>query len=127
MAAITMLSLKNDNGDEVDFIPSKIDAQTGVVSYGTQAESFDRRSVATISVALPRSSGTRVRVKGKVTIPVMDSLDNTKRVDEEIGTFEFSLSKNGSLETRRHLLAHIKDFVSDAVVSVAVANFESPY
>ncbi|DAD49955.1 coat protein [ssRNA phage Esthiorhiza.1_13] len=127
MAAITTLSLKNFATTEVDFIPSRIDAQTGIASYNTSASSYDERSNATISITLPKTNSTRVKVKGKVSIPVMDPVITTRRIDEVIATFEFSMPKNSTLGTRRDLRAYVADFLTDTVITKAVENFESPY
>ncbi len=128
MSAITTLSLKNHATTEVDFVPSKIDPQTGVVSYFTTASTYDGRSQATISVSLPRSgtSSSRVKVKGKVAVPIMDLVTGLK-IDECIANFEFSMPKNSLLADRRDLRAYITDYLSDNVVIKAIENFESPY
>lgn len=127
MAAITTLSLKNFATTEVDFVPSKIDSQTGVVSYATSSSSFDGRNLATISITLPKTNSTRVKVKGKVAIPIMDTVYAERKIDEVIASFEFSMPKNSTLATRRDLKAFLADYLTDSVVTKAIENFESPY
>lgn len=127
MAAIATLQLKNYATTETDFVPGKIDSQTGVVSYYTAGSSYDARSVATVSVTLPKVATGRIKVRGKVSIPVMDAVITTKKIDENLCSFEFSLPRTSTLTDRRNLKAYIADFLTDAVMTKAVEDFESPY
>jgi hypothetical protein len=127
MPALAALSLKNQAGTEVVYSPGGINAATNVVTYIGAGASYDARTQVSFSVVLPRGNATRVRIRGKISVPIMDPVDTTKRVDECIGDFEFSLPKRAALLDRQNLRASLADFLTDATVVAAVENYESVY
>lgn len=127
MSAFSNLLLKNQAATEVTFAPADINPSTKVVRWMATGSSFDARPYATLSIAYPSGSATKVKVKGKVSIPVMDVNDTSVRTDEIIGLFEISLPKNAVLADRQNLRAYLADFLIDATVVSAVENFESVY
>lgn len=127
MPALAAISLKNQAGTEVSYSPAGINPATNVATWLGAGVSYDARPQVSLSVNLPRGNATRVRVRGKISFPIMDSVDTTKRVDECIGEFEFSLPKKAILADRQNLRAALSDFVADAVVIAAVENYEGVY
>lgn len=127
MPAFANLSLKNQAATEVVYTPADIDPSTGVARYLGAGASFDARPQVTVSTSYPKGNSTKVKIKGKVVFPVMDAIDTTKKVDENIAQFEFSLSKGSALITRQDLRAALADFLVDPVCVTAVENFESVY
>jgi hypothetical protein len=57
----------------------------------------------------------------------MDTVDTTKKIDENIAEFEFSLSKKSTLLQRQDLRAALADFAIDTVIVKAIEDFESIY
>lgn len=127
MSAFAVLQLKNHAATEVDFGPAKIDPSTGVVTWLTAGASYDARSLATFSLQLPRVNATRVKIKAKVAIPIMDAVITTKKVDELIANVELSIPKEALLADRRNLRAYITDFLVDTVMVKALEDFENVY
>lgn len=127
MSAFATLNLKNQAGTEVAFAPAQIDPSTKIARWLASGSSYDAKPSAQIVVDLPKNGSTRIKVKGKVSIPVMDPIDASKRIDENLCAFEFSLSKTSVLLDRQNLRAHIADFLTDAVVVAAIEQFEAVY
>jgi hypothetical protein len=127
MSAFATLSLKNQAGTEVNYSPADIDQKTGVARYLGAGAVYDERPQVTVSVSYPSGKGTKIRVRGKISFPVMDPVDTTKKVDEQLALFEFSLAKNSALASRQNLRAAIADFLTDTVVVKAIEDFESVY
>jgi hypothetical protein len=125
MPAFSTLQLKNQAGTETSFSPTTIDPSTKVATWLGAGATLDARSQATHSVLLPTGKGTRVRIKQKVTVPVLD-VDGVK-VDELICNVEFSLPKNSALADRQNIRAYMADFLADPTVVAAIENFESVY
>jgi hypothetical protein len=127
MPAFAVLSLKNQAGTEVNYSPADIDPSTSVARYLGAGASFDARNQVTISTSYPKGTSTKVKIKGKIVVPIMDALDSTKKVDENIAQFEFSLSKSSPLLVRQDIRAALADFLTDNVTVTAIENFESVY
>lgn len=127
MSAFTILQLKNHAASEVSYSPADIDPKTGIARWLGAGSVYDARPQVTLSVAYPQGNGTKVRVRGKIVVPIMDSVDTTKKVDEQIATFEFSLSKRSTLLERQNLRAALADFCIDTVIVKAIEDFESAY
>lgn len=127
MPAFANLSLKNQAAVEQVFAPANIDPSTKISTWLATGASFDAKPRATLSLSLPKSGSTRVKIVGKVSIPVMDPVVTTQKIDELIGTFEISLPKNATLLNRQDLRAMVADFLVDATVIAAVENFEAVY
>lgn len=127
MSAFATLNLKNQAATEVPFAPASIDPSNKVITWLGAGASYDAKPKATLLLNLPKAGASRVRIQGKVSIPVMDAIETTKRIDENLATFDFSLSKNSTLLDRQNLRAHIADFLTDAVIVAMVEQFENVY
>lgn len=126
MSAFATLSLKNNAAVEQTFYPQSIDS-AGVATWLDSAASLDAKRKVSMSVALPRNGGTVARIKQKVTIPVMDSVDATKKVAETYVVIEAVIPKIASETIRLDLKALATDLLADAVSTAAFQNHESIY
>lgn len=127
MPAFAVLQLKNQAATEVSFQPADIDPANGVARWLGAGAVYDARTQVTSSVAYPKSSGTKVRIKGKISVPQMDAIDTTKKVDEALGSFEFAIPKSMALAARQDLRAMLADLLVDNIVVKAIEEFESTY
>lgn len=129
MSQFNTLQLKDDSATERDFTVGTINTQTGVATwygpYGMDS-SQEGRPYVTFSLTLPTSKSSKARCKMKVSVPVLDPMTN-KRLDEDLFTCEFALSKLSSVSNRSDLLAYAKDLLADVVVEKAVEGFEGIY
>lgn len=127
MTAFATLQLKNDAATEVSFTVEGINYQTNVAAWTNAGVSYDASRRATFSMLAPTARSTRARIRLKVAIPIMDPVLTTKKIDELIANVELVLPKSSTLADRKDLRAFIADFLTDAVVTNAVNNFESVY
>jgi len=127
MSQFTTLSLKNQAATEVDFANSRIDYTSGVATWIAAGTSFDSRKKATFSLTIPTARSNRARVKAKVSIPIMDTVDTLRKVDELICNVEFVLPARSLKADRQDLRAHIADFLVDTVIVKAIEDFEGVY
>lgn len=127
MPAFATLQLKNQAATEVSYSPADIDPASNVAKWLGAGASYDARPQVTLSVSYPKGNATKVKVRGKISVPIMDPVVTTQKVDELIGTFEISLPKISALIDRQNLRAALADFLVDATVIAGVENFESVY
>lgn len=129
MSQFDTLALENHATTEDDFTVGTINTQTGVATwYGPfgMSSALDGRPQATFSLSLPSAKSSKARCKLKLSVPVLDSM-TSKRVDEDIFTCEFALSKVSGLSNRQNLLAYVKSFLAQETVQKAVFGFEGVY
>lgn len=126
MSAFATLTLQNNAAANVVFNPQSIDSD-GVALWTTSATVYDSKERASLSCRLPKNGSSVVRVTGKVVIPVMDTVDATKKVAELVGECTFLLPKQASETQRLNLRKELDTFIQNAVVTAAVQNFEAIY
>lgn len=127
MSAFATLSLQNEAAVAQSFAPAGIDPQ-GVAKWMTNTETvFDARRVATMSLSLPKNGSSVVRLKQKVLIPIMDTVDTTKKIGEAYALVELVMPKTASTTVRLDLRKYADQFLTNAVTTAAVQNFESIY
>lgn len=126
MSAFATLSLLNNAAAEQTFTPANIDS-SGVAKWLGTETILDGKKSATMSVALPKNGSTVVRVKQRVMIPIMDTVDTSKKIADAYVDMVFVLPKQATSTNRLDLLAYAKDFLADATTIAAVTNFESIY
>lgn len=127
MSQFTTLVLKDTLDADVAFANSRIDYSSGVATWLSAGATFDGKSKATFSLSLPNAKTTRARVKVKVAIPIMDTIDATKKVDEVVFNGEFVLPKNSTSASRVLLLAYVKSLMADDIVERGTRLFEGVY
>lgn len=126
MTAFAVLTLKNNATTDVAFQPQGIDS-SGVAKWLGAGTVFDARYAVTMSVALPKNGSSVVRIKQKVTIPVMDTVDTTVKVGDAYANIELVLPKLASATQILDLRAFCANLVNNAVTTAAVTNFEAIY
>lgn len=127
MTAFASLSLLNNAAVAQSFAPSSIDRE-GVATWMTVSESsLDARRRASLSVRLPKNGSSVVRVKARVLIPIMDTIDTTKKIAEAYADVSFVLPKQATQTNRLDLRKYTAEIVSNAVMTAAVDTFEAIY
>jgi hypothetical protein len=127
MSAFSTVTLQDYATSNVAFEPADINPQTRVARWLADGASFDVRPSLTLNVAYPSGSATRIKVRGKVSLPIPDTTETTLKDDEIITYFELSMPKDSSLANRRDALAYLRTALADAIVTSAVEDFESIY
>jgi hypothetical protein len=127
MPALAAITLQNNAAANVVFSPVTIDTKTGVVSWATANAVYDAKSTVTFSMVHPKGNSTRVRIREKVVIPVMDAVDVNKKVDECIASVEISLPKTATQLQRLDLRKYIDTLLTNAITTAAIDTFEGVY
>jgi hypothetical protein len=126
MSAFASVTLQNNAAANVVFNPTAIDSN-GVAQWYVTNTVYDARWRLTQKVSLPKNGGTVARVKQRIAIPIMDSIDASKKVAEGYVDIEFVLPKTMS-ETNRLDLRKLADtLLTNAITTAAVQNLESIY
>lgn len=127
MTAFAALSLLNNAAVAQTFVPVGIDS-AGVAKWMTTTETvFDARRQATMLTTLPKNGSNVFRLKQRVVIPVMDTVDPTKKIAEAYVNIEFVIPKQANTTQRLDLRAYADEFVKNAVSTAAITNFEGIY
>jgi len=125
MSAFAVLSLQNEAAVAQTFNPVSI--QDGVAKcLGTECV-LDAKKSATMSVSLPKNGSSKVRIKQRIVVPIMDAVDTTKKIDEAYVNIEYALPKNSSPTVRRDIRKYADQMVINAVTTAAIDNFEGIY
>lgn len=126
MSAFAAISLQNEAAVAQTFNPANIDS-AGVAKWlGTETVLDGKKSV-TMSVILPKNGSSVVRIKQRISIPVMDAVDVTKKIADCYADVTMVLPKQASATNRLDLRKYIDQLVTNAVTTAAVSNFESIY
>lgn len=126
MSAFAPLTLLNNAGTNVVFNPQSIDSE-GVATYLSGDAILDAKKKVTISVNLPKGGSTVARVKEKIVVPIMDTIDFNKKVAEAYVTVDFVLPKLASQTIRMDLRKYIHALIDDAITKAAIQDLESIY
>lgn len=127
MTALASLSLTNNAAVAVVFAPVGRDA-VGVTKWmTTDTTIFDGKRVVTMSVTLPKNGSNVVRLKQRVMIPIMDTVDVTKKTAEAYVNIEFVMPKNSSDTVRLDLRKFADTLLTHAATTAAVQYFEDQY
>lgn len=129
MSAFAPVSLKNQAGTETAFNPTTVErnASINVANWAAAGTVYDGRHKLSASLQLPTSRSPRAKVKLKVTIPHMSSVDPNLKLDESIINLDFSLAKISGLVDRQNIRAYAADLLTDAIVIAMVENYEGIY
>lgn len=126
MGAFASLALQNNAAATVTFAPSAIDSN-GVASWFVTNAIYDARWKATMQVSLPKNGSSVARVKQRIVIPVMDTVDTTKKVGEGYVNVEFVFPKQMSQTNRLDLRKLVDTLLQHAVTTAAATDLESIY
>lgn len=127
MTQLIDLSIQDGAAAAQTFVVQNVDYATGVATWGTAAASFDASTIISFSLKPPSKSSTRVRVRARVIIPIMDPVITTKKVDEVIAEITFSMPKTSTATQRLNLRAYARNLLSDNVIINAVNSFQGVY
>lgn len=126
MTAFAALTLTNAAATGVVFAPQTIDP-SGIARWMTGDAVFDSKSTATMSVTVPKGQSSVTRVKQKIVIPHMDTVDTSKKLAESYVNIEYVLAKRATLTNRNDLLAYTKALAAHAATAAALASFEGVF
>jgi len=126
MSAFAALSLQNNAAATVTFNPLTIDS-SGVASWATSDAIYDAKSIVTVSTKVPNSKSTKARLKAKVVVPLMDSVNTTLKVDELVINLDMAIPKNMGLTPRLDARKYIDTLVQNALVTAFLTSFEGVY
>lgn len=125
MSAFATLTLQNNAAANVVFSPANIEG--GIATWYTTASVYDAAWKVTMQVKRPVNGSTVARVKQRIVVPIMDTLDATKKVGEGYVDVEFVLPKIMSETNRLDLRKMLDTLALNAVTTAAVQNIESIY
>lgn len=117
MPNLTTVTIVNDNGDNVAYYPAGINAQTGVALLAAAGAIYDARPKLTVSATPPTGKSTKFKTKLRLSMPHMDTIDTTKRLDESILEVSVSVSKVATLANRRDLRVLASNLLLDTLAS----------
>lgn len=126
MSAFAALTLQNNAAANVVFNPQSIDSD-GVATYLTSDAIFDSKKKVTMSVALPKGGSSVARIKQRVMIPIMDTVDTNKKVAEAYVTIEAVIPKLASETARLDLRKLADTLLANAVSTAAYQSLEAIY
>lgn len=126
MSAFAPLSLKDSAAVAVAFQPVSIDA-SGVATWLTSDSVFDAKKKVTMSMTFPKNGTSTLRIRQRVLVPVMDTVDATKKVGEGYVDISVLIPKNMSEKARKDLQALADSLLTAATTNAAFANLESVY
>lgn len=129
MSAFAPIDLNDGQGTPQShtFSPSVIDPNGVARLFEDGDVPFDGRNAISLGVKLPKNGSQVARVTAKVVVPVMDSIDSTKKIGEVIFNGEFVIPKGATLAQRSDILAYAANFLADTSVEDAVTKLESVY
>lgn len=138
MTAIAALTLADGQATPVNhtFSPVTIDS-AGVAKYSDRSGGIALGySTITLSLRQPTKDSRVYKVMAKIVTPVLEQTSAststgiqpapTKAYDLT-ATVEILLPERSTLSQRKDLLAYLKNFMANAVMSSAVQDFESVY
>lgn len=126
MSAFAALTLPNNAAVNVVFSPQSIDSN-GVATWMTQDSVYDARSVITSSLKLPKNNSSMVRIKERIVVPVMDSVNPSLKLGESIVNIDVALYKGSSETHRLDLRKYAEKLIADAINTAAFQKLESIY
>lgn len=126
MPAIAALVLADHSAVNVSFAPVA-QTQDGVVTYVSNESVYDAKRKITWSVSQPKSGSSVARIKGKIVIPVMDTVDTSKKLGEAVLNVEAILPKISSDTHRLDLKAFAVALLSHAVSTAGFTSYEGVY
>lgn len=129
MSQFAAVNLKNQAGTEVTFSPTVVDrnASINVANWAASGTIYDGRHKLSASLQLPTARSSRAKVKLKVVVPFMSTVDPSVKLDESIINIDFSMPKSAALLDRQNLRAYAADLLTDALVIAMVESFEGVY
>lgn len=128
MPAIAAFAVATDGSSgSISFTPIGQDSK-GVWTYLSPDDSvYDARQKVTQSFRLPNQKSKVARAQVKLSMPIMDSVDPTKKSGEIFANLEVVIPKFADAATRTQFLYELKGLLYTSVVSSALVEMESMY
>lgn len=126
MSAFAVLTLSDNAAAAKTFNPTVINS-AGVAKWLGDETVLDGKKSATMSMSLPANGSSVARLKQRISIPIMDKVDTTKKVAEAYVNIEYVLPKQASLTNRLDLRAFLVDLSGEALTTASLTNLESIY
>lgn len=126
MSAFANLTLVDSAAANVVFSPQSLDS-AGVAKWLTSDSIYDAKKATTMSVTLPKPGGTVTRIKQKIVIPIMDSVNTSLRIAEASIFIEAVIPKTASQTQRLDLRKHASTLLDNAVSTAAFTSLEAIY
>lgn len=126
MSAFATLTLSDNAAAAKTFVPTSINS-AGVAKWLGDETVLDGKKSATMSMSLPQNGSTVARLKQRISVPIMDTVDTTKRIAEAYVNIEYVLPKQASLTDRLNLRAFLVDLSGEAITTASLTNLESIY
>lgn len=126
MPAFASLTLKNNAAVDVVFTPQSQDAD-GVATFLSSETILDAKKKVTLSTSLPKNGSVIARIKQKIIVPVMDTVDPSKKVGEAYVNIDFVFPKIASETIRLDLRKYADTLLTNAVTTAMVQNLEGIY
>lgn len=126
MSAFAAVTLQNNAAANVVFNPAAIDS-SGVARWMTNDSVFDAKKLVTMSVTLPKNGSSVTRIKQKVSVPIMDTVDTNLKVADAYVTIEAVIPKLASETIRLDLRKYADTLLQNAISTAAYQNLEAIY
>lgn len=126
MSAFANITLADAAAANVVFTPQSIDS-AGVARWLDSNSVFDAKRAVTMQVSLAKNGSSVNRIKQKVVVPIMDTVDTSKKVAEAIISIEAVLPKIAGESTRLDMKAFAANLLANAVSTAAFTSLESIY
>lgn len=127
MTQFNTVTLSDYAGANVEFTPGNINYQNGVATWLSAGASFDASKVLSHSIKIPDAKSTRTRTRSRITIPIMDPVVTTKKVDELIVDVSFSIPKTSTLDQRRDLRSLMAAFFTTFPFTASIDSNQGVY
>lgn len=126
MTAFASLTLVNNAAANVVFAPQSIDAN-GVATWLTSDSIYDAKQKVTMSLSLPKNGSSVARLKQRIMIPIMDTVDTTKKIAEAYADVTVVIPKQASETQRLDLRKFVEKLTANAVSTDAYQYLQSQY
>lgn len=125
MPAFAVLTLTDSASANIAFNPTAI--KDGVARWLGPETVYDGKKSVSQSVSVPKNGSSVIRVKQRISIPLMDTVDATKKIGEAYVNVEYVMPKQAPLATRLDLKAFLIDLTGESLTTSALTSFESAY
>lgn len=126
MSAFADLVLQNNAAANVTFSPNGIDSNS-VATYLTSDAVFDAKSKVTMSVALPKAGSSVARIKQKIVIPIMSTVDTTLKLADLIVNIDAVVPKVATETNRLDARKYAEKLLGHAVSTDAFQKLQGIY
>lgn len=127
MTQFTTVSLPDAATVSKNFTPGHINYGQNLATWYLAGSSYDANSVLSLSFKPASSSVSRTKVRSRLTIPIMDPVVTTKKIDEIIIEVSASIPKTATLTQRQDARVYLRNFQSNDAWVKAIDNFEGVF